>query len=120
MEKITSELYYEITRCSGISIEPWQRYNIEEVIEMLEEIGYEVKIHEGPSKVTYRQWIDQDEYKDTFGEEQSCKRIVAVLPGVVLPERVDDCKDFDVIAVWHRETKACFRMLLTILGKNKA
>lgn len=113
MEKITSKLYYEITNCSSLPVKPRIEFEIEEIVEILETIGYEVKIHIGPAKVEYRYWETSGEHTKQIKETPNWRCIIAIKPGEIVPNRVDECNDINFMTVWHKEMKKRFKMIFT-------
>lgn len=117
MEKITGKLYHEITNCTSLPVKPRIEFEIEEIVEILETIGYQVRIQTGPAKVTFRQWECPGEYTDEIREVPNHRRIVAHRPGEPIPVRVDESGVYDFMAVFHREMRNRFKMLITSFGK---
>jgi hypothetical protein len=100
---ITHKQYYDITNCVGNFRIP--EFTIEEVQIFLTKLGYEVKVYSGLAKVEhvemgFNEVIHTGKYSDM---ERQC--IVAVKYGDVLPERVDQCGDFNFITVFNKEIK---------------
>ena len=100
---VSAKEYSDITGCSsGLHIPD---ITVEEAQQWLIDRGYEIKIQKALAKVEQVEMGWNEVIRTGKYEDMERKRIIAIKPGDIVPERVDESGQFDFRSVFLREFK---------------